>query len=394
MEAPAISAVPKKKRLAIFLDGTWNDTSDNTNVWRLKALCSQKSADDVQQLAYYDKGVDGFFGGTFGKGLGDNIVQAYEWLVDNYNPGDDIFIFGFSRGAFTARAFAGLIAKHGVLKPGAPIGVGQLWERYKRPDDTTIWSLFEKEKKGELTNPTLEERRIMKYSQCVDIMMVGVWDTVGSLGVPMLSIPGISRKTLGFLHTGLRTMVLHCFHAIAIDEHRYSFNPTLWTVHQSKDGPVPTFRPLEKCEQRWFVGAHADVGGGCRNDILAQIPLRWLMKKASLLGLEFRNDIEIDGDFITAEVSDSHGEFLKGAYKYGSKPVNRVIGEPARPNEYTGGHDWPVNETIDVSVFERAQKNRKYQPVSLVEWAKRYKVDLKQVKTSIMAAKPDVVAPD
>src|SRR5437868_13561936 len=93
-----------QKRLAVFLDGTWNAVDDNTNVWRLKSLCASKSADGAAQLVYYDIGVNGFWGGTFGKGLSANVTEAYEWLIDHYDPGDEIHIFGFSRGAYTARS--------------------------------------------------------------------------------------------------------------------------------------------------------------------------------------------------------------------------------------------------------------------------------------------------
>jgi uncharacterized protein (DUF2235 family) len=95
-------AEQQKKRLAVFLDGTWNSVNSNTNVWRMRALCAAKSQDGKPQLIYYEIGVNGFLGGIFGQGLDDNIRLAYEWLVENYNDGDEIFIFGFSRGAFTA----------------------------------------------------------------------------------------------------------------------------------------------------------------------------------------------------------------------------------------------------------------------------------------------------
>jgi hypothetical protein len=110
--------------------------------------------------------------------------------------------------------------------------------------------------------------------------------------------------------------------------------------------------------------------------------------------LEFRNDIEVDGDALTANVSDSHSDFLWGLYKIGSSPVDRVIGAPASPNVETKGHDWPVNETIDVSVFDRWRANKGYRPVSLAEWAKRLNVDPAKLNTSVMATKPAVAAPD
>jgi uncharacterized protein (DUF2235 family) len=230
--------------------------------------------------------VNGFFGGMVGNGLSQNVREAYEWLIDNYNPGDDVFIFGFSRGAYTARSLFGLIAKHGLLKPGSPLGVAQLYERYKRSDDRTLWKLGELQLAGTLSDVTLEEQWILRYSQPIRIKMVGVWDTVGALGIPAFSIEGISRSTLGFLHIGLRLSIENGYHALAIDEHRRAFAPTLWSVRKPKDldAVFAAPRSISSVAQRWFVGAHANVGGGRLSDLLAQIPLRWIMKKASLHG--------------------------------------------------------------------------------------------------------------
>ena len=122
----------KKKRLAVFLDSTWNSINSNTNVWHMRALSSSKSNDGRPQLIYYEVGVNGFLGGVFGHGLDENIRLAYEWLVENYNEGDKIFIFGFSWGAFTARSLAGLVAIEGILKAGSPIGITELFDRYKQ----------------------------------------------------------------------------------------------------------------------------------------------------------------------------------------------------------------------------------------------------------------------
>jgi uncharacterized protein (DUF2235 family) len=173
-EAPAISK-PTQKRLAVFLDGTWNAVGDNTNVWRLKSLCAPSSTDGMPQLAYYEIGVNGFLGGMFGKGLDKNITDAYEWLIDNYDPGDEIFIFGFSRGAYTARSRAGFVAKCGLLRAaGALLGVKQLYNRHRRPDDRTVWTLLDARDSGTLQDATLEEQWMMKFSMAVHIKMVGV----------------------------------------------------------------------------------------------------------------------------------------------------------------------------------------------------------------------------
>jgi uncharacterized protein (DUF2235 family) len=351
-EAPAV-LVEQQKRLAVFLDGTWNAVDSNTNVWRMKALCAPTSRDGKPQLIYYEIGVNGVVGGVFGKGLDENIRLAYEWLIENYNDGDEIFIFGFSRG-----------------------------------------ELHELQDAGTLNDITLEERWMLKYSQRAKIKVVAVWDTVGSLGVPAFSFEGVSRSTFGFLQTGLRIHIDHGYHALAIDEHRNDFAPTLWDVRRSNDPKAVHAAPrsISSVEQRWFVGAHANVGGGYASDLLAQTPLRWIMKKASLHGLTFRNDVDIDGDAVTAPITDSYKEFAYGVYSKFSKPLFRKIGED--PDVREDGTHTNVNETIDQSVFERWRTVPAYRPPNLTEWANRKKVDPTKLTNSVRADDPAVIAPD
>ena len=132
-----------RKRVALFLDGTWNEVSDNTNVWRLRSLFAPVGTDGLEQRAYYSTGLGTEFGekvrgGMFGSGIDTAITAAYEWLMENYQPDDEIFIFGFSRGAYTARSLSGLVSKCGLLQRGAPLGVNQLFKRYRRPGQKTI----------------------------------------------------------------------------------------------------------------------------------------------------------------------------------------------------------------------------------------------------------------
>lgn len=377
-----------RKRIAVFLDGTWNASTDNTNVWRLKSLCGLKSNDGAAQISYYDRGVNGFWGGTFGKGLTQNVVNAYEWLVDNYTDGDEIFIFGFSRGAFTARSLAGLIAKYGVIRPGSPLGVGQLYERYKRADDKTIWKL-KSDYSTDSESLTIEERWMLKDAIPARIKMVGVWDTVGALGIPYFHIKGVSRSTLGFLHTGLRLPIDHAFHAVAIDEHRASFKPTLWTV---KETTLATPRSISSVEQRWFVGAHANVGGGYYSDLLAQRPLQWMMKKAQSLGLSFRYDMEIDQNTIEAAVVDSYRTFLRSCYRFCVRKFDRQIGLSERVVD--GVKSSTINETIDSSVFDRWRGDPSYRPASIAQWASRRNVDARTIFGSIRADDPTTTVDD
>lgn len=378
-----------RKRLALFLDGTWNSTSDNTNVWRLKSLCAPIDSAGCPQLTFYDTGVNGFWGGTFGKGLIANVVQAYEWLVENYEDSDEIFIFGFSRGAYTARSLAGFIAKYGLLRAGAPLGVNQLYERYRRKEDRTLWKLLASQRDGTLGDVSLEERWMLKFAVPAKIKMIAVWDTVGALGVPFLRIPGISRQTLSFLHTGLRVPIENGYHALAIDEHRLSFSPTLWTV---KKTTLAEPRALNSVEQRWFVGAHANVGGGYHSDVLAQRPLAWVKARAETLGLCFRRAVEVDDTITEAPIADSHAQFMGGVYSRFSSKHYRPIGETDVVVQGTDSRT--VNETIDSSVFDRWRQDQTYRPPNLRDWAERKSVDPVAITGSVLADDPATVVPN
>jgi len=169
---------------------------------------------------------------------------------------------------------------------------------------------------------------------------------------------------------------------------------TLWTVRRPKDpnAVVPAPRSLESVEQRWFVGAHANVGGGYPSDLLAQVPLRWIMKKASSLGLAFKNDVELDGDVLTADVCDSYREFMYGVYSKCSRRYYRPIGEAPRV-EQDGTHA-NINETIDISVFDRYRADSNYRPPSMTVWAKRYQVDPATLSQSVRANEPQAAVPN
>jgi uncharacterized protein (DUF2235 family) len=388
-----------KKRIALFLDGTWNTVKSNTNVWRMKSLCCA----DAEQVAYYSAGVgtqlgQRLIGGMFGWGLDDEVIRGYMWLMENYNEGDQIFLFGFSRGAFTARSLSGLISKCGLLKPGSPVSITQLYARYKRGSGAPTIRRLAHLADTELSQ---EDRLIKKYSMPVPIWFQGVWDTVGALGVPFGNIPGISRSNYGFLETDLRINNTRAFHAMAIDEHRKAFAPTLWTKTVDKDaGPndTPAARPLDQVEQRWFVGAHADVGGGYENGMLAQIPLNWLMQKAEKHGLKFKSQTLFDGEEIKSSIHNSFAEMAFGLYRLLRlfRPFYRPIG--AAPVHKEGQITTTINETIDASVFKRWRETPSYRPKNLLQWSVEHAVDCKDITSTVAASDPsndiDLPAPD
>ena len=377
------------KRLALFLDGTWNNINDNTNVWRLRSLLAEKAADGTPQRAYYSTGVgtargEYLRGGALGYGLSKYVRAAYRWLVEQYDPGDEIYVFGFSRGAYMARSLTGLIKTSGLLLPGSPLSVEQVYERY-RSEAKAIHRI-------EFDGPRdAEERRLVAYSRRVKIRMIGVWDTVGSLGVPFGRIRGISSDTIRFHDTDLSTIFEHAFHAVAVDEHRAAFSPTLWTQFRPEEEPWKPLRPLDEVEQRWFVGAHSNVGGGIANDEMAQLPLAWLKAKAESLGLAFRYPVPIGGDEHRGPISDSFAEFMRGISRIArlNRRHYRAIGAPERT--VTRGRSRTVNETIDASVFDRWRTVPGYRPPGLVEWGRRRGVDVGSVAGTVYAATGDAV---
>jgi uncharacterized protein (DUF2235 family) len=374
------------RRLALFLDGTWNTVNDDTNVWRMKSLC----AVDADQICYYSPGVgtsfgDRLLGGVFGYGLDEEVIDAYQWLMENYDLGDHIFIFGFSRGAFTARSLSGFISKCGLLKPGAPISLRQLYERYRKGNTVHTIRELANIPDGALS---FEEKWLKEYSMAIPIWLQGVWDTVGALGVPFGNLPTISRSRYAFLETDLRINNDRAFHALAIDEHRFAFAPTLWTRSVKNDTEAIPPRPLDEVEQRWFVGAHADVGGGYDNGLLAQIPLKWLMQKAALHGLIFKVGVTIDGDESRAVVHDSFAEMAGGVYralKMG-RPYYRAIGAP--PVVVNGTTTATINETLDETVFDRWRYTKDYRPANLAAWAKSHNVDIAELHGPVRANDP------
>lgn len=368
------------KRLAMFFDGTWNTPANNTNVYRLFLMLDERAKDQLQQRSFYDEGVgthwfDRLSGGAIGWGLSENVCKGYRWLMENYDDGDEIFLFGFSRGAFTARSLAGLVSKCGLLKPDAAMSFRQLFERYQRGANATpIYELLRQRDEGK-TDFDFEERVLLDHAYYHRdlIKMVGVWDTVGSLGIPLGNIPGISRRALRFHDTHLSTTVQNSYQALALDEQRQPYWAILWTYFQPTEANPATPRTDDRfIEQRWFAGSHCDVGGGYRDDLNSQRPLQWIQRKSMALGLNFRSEIQVTGQQDLAEpIHDSYSEFLGGLWKVltlDHRHVRWVLSAPvAKPT----GRVFTVNERIDRSVFDRCRLQRDYRPLSLQEWANR-----------------------
>jgi uncharacterized protein (DUF2235 family) len=371
------------KKLAIYLDGTFNTLNNNTNVWRLKSL----TAETPDQRVYYSEGVgtirgEVVRGGVAGYGIDDEIIQAYTWLIENFDDGDEIFIFGFSRGAYTARSLSGLISKCGILRLGAPLSIEQLYARYRLYVAPTIRSLLGKPLPADAS---IEERWLTKYSRPTQTKFVGVWDTVGSMGIPVGSAEAKVHK-YRFLDTHLRLDNEYAFHALALDEHRANFDATFWTRTVKTDEAGAPERAIDHVEQRWFAGCHANVGGGYASDPLSQRPLVWLMDKAGALGLIYRDKVQIDVTEKAPAINDSYSEFGEGFYHLFSKRFFRPVG--IAPETGTAGTTSRINETIDGSVFDRWRSDATYRPANLIAWAEAKKVDPAKLVGAVMTADP------
>lgn len=270
------------KRLIICADGTWDSpqrtrggTSASSNVWRLYQLVSPHDATGTPQLAYYHAGVgtggfvDRILGGGCGLGIERNIVDCYRFIVDHYLPGDELYLFGFSRGAYTVRSLAGLIRNSGIINPTKTRGqldqrISEAYALYRSraPDATPV------------ANRAVDFRFNYSHPDC-KITCIGVWDTVGALGIPVGALGKISAYFHGFHDVTLSTWVERAFHAVAVDERRRPFVPTLW---EQQFGARERGQVLE---QVWFTGVHADVGGGYEERGLADLTLRWMINRVT-----------------------------------------------------------------------------------------------------------------
>lgn len=282
---PAAVEPPVAKNIVVCCDGTnniWKD-SGQTNVVKLVRALPKASA---QQVYYYDPGVgsiDGLLAGdgdsplreklvrvaglAWGRGVWTNVAEAYTFLMRHYVPGDRIYCFGFSRGAFTARAVAGLVSLAGVLDAAHANLIPTLVRVYRmRADDPRRKAIAD----------SLSER----FATRADVHFVGCWDTVESVGLPSI-LPGFGQRITS--DPTQKPAMAHIRHAVAIDEQRGPYAPRLYEpdARGNYDGEERSFK------QVWFPGAHSDVGGGygARNDGLANVALHWMAREAAAKGL-------------------------------------------------------------------------------------------------------------
>ena len=301
------------RNLVVCCDGTWNtpDQEKNeipapTNVYRFHNAVDDTTTGGRPQLRYYHPGVgtDGNWwhrlrGGAFGHGLNQNIMSAYRWLAAEYRAGDRIFLIGFSRGAYTARSLGGWICSCGLLDLRRLKDPAQ-WERI----ETCFERGYRKKKKDWRKDGWKLHAGDAKDGQ-VGIWFVGVWDTVGALGIPDdLAVLNVldDRGDFVFHDTKLSDKVVHARHALAIDEERGSFSPTVWKSVASR----------KNVEQVWFAGSHGDVGGGYAEAGLSDIALKWMIDAAETAGLAFRKGMR---EQVHPDPRGVEHKSLRGFYK-------------------------------------------------------------------------------
>ena len=353
------------KRLITCSDGTWDrpglldrGKKVKSNVEIIFNRIPEISHDGVVQLKVYDTGIGAdaytkdmqISEGMTGQGIDKKIKDIYTFLILNYEKGDEIYLFGFSRGAYTARSLVGFIRNCGILKPENLHLIDTAYELYRN--------------RNSYTSPDSDLMVGFKRNYCFEdvtpIKFIGVWDTVGSLGTPipycwylLLSVfKGIIAKRIGiplpdfkyfnsnrykFHDVTLSSTVQNAYHALAVDERRKLFKPTLWELSNS----VKNEGAEQKMEQRWFPGVHCNVGGGYENCGLSDLPLKWLIDNAEVAGLNFGGPI---GKGSSGLKPDCDAEMRN------SRTLIYWFWRPIWRDVLKGEN---TNETIDPSVFAR-----------------------------------------
>jgi uncharacterized protein (DUF2235 family) len=320
------------KRIVICADGTWNlrdqvdeDTGKRrpTNVTKIARAIKPLSQSNVHQVVFYHDGLgtrggaDKLKGGGFGEGIEDIIRNLYRNILYNYVAGDELYLFGFSRGAYTVRTLAGFMNRVGLVEKNDDYYVLDLYDCYagQCAEGSEKW--------------IKAHRHITEKRPCPPITMIGVWDTVGALGAP----GGIGRLLDDGKHeyhdVMLNPAIENAYHAMAIDEMRTPFKPTLWQRPDNWNG---------KLEQAWFPGVHSNVGGSYTPDGLANEALHWIVEKAENLGLE------MDSGYLE-HFTPCFNSKLHDSYNFG---YNLAGGKYHRPiGEFTAHGECLHQATID-----------------------------------------------
>jgi len=270
------------KNIVICCDGSGNEFEKNqTNVLKLFLNLLEN---DNTQIKFYDPGVGTSYWQSirkldfiFATGLTKNIEDAYSFLMEHYNNGDKVYLFGFSRGAFTVRSLAGMLYKCGLLKKEYTNLVQYASKIYNVKNNEIIAEKFKK-----------------SFSRVCPVYFIGVWDTVSSLG------PLTKRK---YFNIELTTETKYAYQALAIDEKRKKFQACPWTENNLKQGQIN--------EQVWFAGSHSDIGGSYEESDLSNITLNWMTEKAVNCGLKLKATPDVYAENPEGMMHNSYKNFWK-----------------------------------------------------------------------------------
>jgi len=288
------------RQLIVCCDGTNNNLTGwliDTNVTK---LCALLDPDGQDQRLYYDPGVgnpgqlpgatwvdtlrrevERLSGLAFGQGVYENIAEGYAFLMENYREGDQIFLFGFSRGAFTARSIGGLVTQFGLLRPEARALIPTLLHTYfaDRPKDAAKRAHYH------AITDQVSGLFCSGQSRQAWVWFVGVWDTVASVGFPLIGQQAITAKP-----SLIGKRIRHVRQALALDEHRRAFEPRCYIVDPTYDYAAQG----QSIAQVWFPGSHADVGGGYAPDEsgLSNAALAWMLQEAVGCGLRLKAGLQ------------------------------------------------------------------------------------------------------
>ena len=337
------------KRIITCSDGTWNLPGDSyqgkpvrTNIQKIfEGICNEDSS-GIHQLKYYDEGVgvEGtelkrMFNGMIGGGIDRNILDIYKFICWNYSQGDELYLFGFSRGAYTARSLAGLIRTAGLVKSNNLTLINQAYKIYRDRANAGMHP------EGDIASKFRKEHSQPDFR----IKFIGVWDTVGSLGIP-LKFVGIKKK-YEFHDTTLSSYVDYAYQALALDEKRKNFEPAIWkqSANAGLDGHYQIL------EQRWFPGVHSNIGGGYPDEGLSDISLDWMINNARGAGLSFEEQYLADNvkPTVTGELYNSFNFPFSLVGKFQRQIMT----------------DIDSHENIHQSVYERMEKIKDYVPANI-----------------------------
>jgi len=359
----ADTGVIPPRKLIVCCDGTWNQRDSAkapTNVAKMARAISPVDAQGISQLIYYHPGVgtgnwlDKKLGGGLGMGLSGNVRSAYAFLTDNFRLDDEIFLFGFSRGAFTARSIAGLVGLVGVLRKIDMEYFPEIFDIYMSHEhrrtvfrghdlDKSLAALRSLFPDGATNGKNERILQAIAEAQQPNFLFVGVWDTVGSLGMPW-PFSWIGGKKFKFHDTDLNENITYAYHALAIDERRGPFKPTLWTrpIRSAQDRP-------QVLEQVWFSGCHSNVGGGYNDAGLSDIAFLWMVAKAASAADEQSDrPLAFEEDYLREKINRAMGTLVNSrtrGFKFMPQAI-RAVGQPAKQG-------YESCERIHRSVFDR-----------------------------------------